>query len=207
MKFLINNAIEALTPFREYYQGLVKLHVSLVGGVSIWGKKRVSKRRNFLWSKKITYEEAFQNLLKACLFFRGSLESFQVKSDWEATNVGKDQFLESGEGRGGFCENPVGLSMYERVIWKLVNIFVWTLEHAWLDVVKKLQKCTPSAYSKSTGEKWSNYIHCWWAARWDGDAGRFLEFAFFLDSDRPGKIMGVKNKMEVVVEVFVEVLL
>ena len=37
--------------------------------------------------------------------------------------------------------------------------------------------------------------------------GRFLEFAFFLDSDRPGKIMGVKNEMEVVVEVFVEVLL
>ena len=44
--------------------------------------------------------------------------------------MGKDLFSESGGGRGGTCENPVGLSMYERVIWKLVNIFVWTLEHA-----------------------------------------------------------------------------
>ena len=27
--------------------------------------------------------------------------------------MGKEQFLESGGGRGGTCENPVGLSMYE----------------------------------------------------------------------------------------------
>ena len=145
-----------------------------------YGEKRGSPKEGiFFEAKKITYEEAFQNLLKSYLFFRGSLESFKVKSYWEATNVGKDLFLESGGGRGGTCENPVGLSMYERVIWKLVNIFVWTLEHAWLDVVTKLQKCTPSACSRSTGEKWSNYIQCWWAVRWDGDAGRFLEFAFF----------------------------
>ena len=43
--------------------------------------------------------------------------------------MGKDQFLESGEGRGGTCENPMGFSMYERVIWKLMNILVWTLGH------------------------------------------------------------------------------
>ena len=103
MKFLINNAIKALIPFREYYQGLVKLHVFLVGGVPIWGKRGSPKEGIFFEEKKITYEEAFQNLLKSYLFFRGSLESIKVKSFWEATNVGKDQFLESGGGRGGTC--------------------------------------------------------------------------------------------------------
>ena len=178
MKFLINNAIEALIPFREYYQGLVKQHVSLVVGVPIWGKKRISKRRNFLWSKKNNVRGTFSEPFEILFVFRGSLESFKVKNYWEATNVGKDQFLESGGGRGGLVKFPWDSSCM-RVIWKLVNIFVWTLEHAWLDVVTKLQKCTPSACSRSIGEKWSKYIHCRWAARWDGDAGRFLEFAFF----------------------------
>ena len=80
MKFLINNAIEALIPFREYYQGLVKQHVSLVVGVPIWEKRGSPKEGIFFEAKKITYEEPFQNLLKSYLFFRGSLESFKVKN-------------------------------------------------------------------------------------------------------------------------------
>ena len=66
LKTWINNAIEALIPFREYYQGLVKQHVSLVVGVPIWGRKRISKRRNFLWSKENnvrgTFSEPFEIL-------------------------------------------------------------------------------------------------------------------------------------------------
>ena len=144
-----------------------------------YGEKRGSPKEGiFFEAKKITYEEAFQNLLKSYLFFRGSLESFKVKNYWKATNVGKDQFLESGGGRGGLVK-ILWDSPCIRVIWKLVNIFVWTLEHAWLDVVTKLQKCTPSASSRLTAEKWSKYIQCRLAARWDGDVGRFLEFAFF----------------------------
>ena len=69
MKFLINNAIEALIPFREYYQGLVKLHVSLVGGVPISGKKRVSKRRNFLWSKKNNVRGSFSEPFEILFVF------------------------------------------------------------------------------------------------------------------------------------------
>ena len=37
MKLLINNVIEAIIPFREEHQGLLKLYESLVGGVSIVG--------------------------------------------------------------------------------------------------------------------------------------------------------------------------
>ena len=45
------------------------------------GKKEGLQKKEFsLKQKKITYEEAFQNLLKSCLFLRGSLESFKVKS-------------------------------------------------------------------------------------------------------------------------------
>ena len=49
MKFLINKANESLIPFKEDHQDLLKLHVSLVGGVPIWGESgSVSKKRNFL---------------------------------------------------------------------------------------------------------------------------------------------------------------
>ena len=85
MKFIINNAIESLIPFKEDHQGLLKLHVSLVGGAPMWGKSgSVSKRGNFLWSRKITYEEAFQNLWKCYLCFPGLLENSNAENG-EAT--------------------------------------------------------------------------------------------------------------------------
>ena len=43
------------------------------------GKRGSPKEGTFFEAKKITYEEAFQNLLKSYLFFRGSLESIKVK--------------------------------------------------------------------------------------------------------------------------------
>ena len=39
MKFLIDNAVEALIPFKEDHQGLLKLHVSLGRGVPLRGEK------------------------------------------------------------------------------------------------------------------------------------------------------------------------
>ena len=157
MKFLINKAAEALIPFKEDHQGLLKLHVSLVGGVSIWGKSgSVSKRRNFLWSEKITYEEAFQNLLKCYLFLAGLLENSNAENG-EATEkrgctvkCGENPILDGW----GVVVKILWDSSYMRVIWKLLNTFGWILVHAWLDFVTKLQKCTSSAYSRSTGKEW-----------------------------------------------------
>ena len=72
--FFINNSVEAVIPFKEEYQGLLKLHLSLRGVSSSVGKNRaIFKRRNLLSSRKIMYEEAFQNLLKSCLYFVGDL--------------------------------------------------------------------------------------------------------------------------------------
>ena len=55
----------------------------------------------------MTYEEAFQNLLKSCLSFGGSLESSNAER--------------------GHCENPVRLYMYEdhmeTVAYTLLNIW------------------------------------------------------------------------------------
>ena len=66
--------IEAQILFKEERQGLFKLHVPLGWGwvVSVWRKNgAISKRRDFLWNRKITCEEASQNLLKSCLSFGG----------------------------------------------------------------------------------------------------------------------------------------
>ena len=45
---------------------------------------------------------------------------------------------------GGSCKNPVGLYMYEG--------HMETVEYIWVNI-EKLQECTPSAQSKSTGEE------------------------------------------------------
>ena len=40
----------------------------------------MGKKEDLQKKEALTYEEAFQNLLKSYLFFRGSLESFKVKN-------------------------------------------------------------------------------------------------------------------------------
>lgn len=53
MKFPINNATEALIPFREDRQGLLKLHVPLLGGAPMCEKSgSVSKEGIFFEAKK-----------------------------------------------------------------------------------------------------------------------------------------------------------
>lgn len=61
------SSIEALTQFKNEHDGPLKLHVPL-------GERR---RKSFLWSKKITCEEAFQNLKSSLSFvyaYEGSNE-------------------------------------------------------------------------------------------------------------------------------------
>ena len=77
--------IEAQILFKEERQGLFKLHVPFGWGwvVSVWRKNgAISKRRDFLWNRKITCEEASQNLLKSCLSF-GGVWRVLIKNKWE----------------------------------------------------------------------------------------------------------------------------
>ena len=104
---LINNAGEAQILYKENHQGLMRLHAHLED-LLMWEKTDpVSKKRNFFWGEKMTYEEAFQNLLKSCLTFGGSLRSSNAESRP--------------------CENLVWLSMYEdhmeTVEYTLLNIW------------------------------------------------------------------------------------
>ena len=71
MKFHINNTIGTLIPFKEDHQGLLK-------PMYIWWEEFQYAEKVGLSpeegksNKKITYEEAFQNLLKCYLFSGGS---------------------------------------------------------------------------------------------------------------------------------------
>ena len=63
-KFFISNSLEALIQFKEEHQGSIETTCTFVGGT----------RRNFLRSRKITCEGAFQNLMKSSLSFLGLRE-------------------------------------------------------------------------------------------------------------------------------------
>ena len=101
---LINNAGEAQILFKENHQGLMRLHAHLED-LLMWEKTDpVSKKRNFFWSEKMTYEEAFQNLLKSCLSF-GGLCGVPIQK------AGLVKIL---------CDSPC-----MRIIWKLLNTLCW----------------------------------------------------------------------------------
>ena len=68
------SSVEALTQFKNEHHGPLKLHVPL-------GERR---RKSFLWSKKITCEEAFQNLLKSSLSFVYAYEGSNEEKNGEA---------------------------------------------------------------------------------------------------------------------------
>ena len=84
----------ALWLLKQRHQGLLKLHVHL-GGVPVRGKndaKRKSlfeggnlQQRNFVWSRKITCEEAFQDLSKSCVSSGGGLKGSNKEKNGEAT--------------------------------------------------------------------------------------------------------------------------
>ena len=125
--------------------------------VSVEKNKAVSQRNYFLWSGKITYKEALQNLLRCYLLFAGSLESL-IQKKGDATER-KDSIVKSRKifffGGGVAFENPVGYFMYE--------IRMETVEYIWVNI-EKLQVCTPSAHSRSTVKelkKWNTVLSIW----------------------------------------------
>ena len=63
-KFFIDDTAQALIPFKERHKSLLKLHVRLGEGVSVWKKRKEISSK---WKK--TYGEAIQNLLKSCMSF------------------------------------------------------------------------------------------------------------------------------------------
>ena len=52
-KLFINNSVEDLSPFKEEYQGLLKLHVLFFGrGIPCGGKMGLSPKREFSLKQK-----------------------------------------------------------------------------------------------------------------------------------------------------------
>lgn len=70
-----------------------------MGCSSIRKKRAISKRRNFFWRREVTYEETFQDLLKSCLYFGGSLESSNVliKMKWGLTTEIRGSLVKLGK--------------------------------------------------------------------------------------------------------------
>ena len=159
MKFLINNANEAQFLFRKNDQGLMKLYVSLVG-VQIWvclqNKEFSLKRKNNVWG-------GFSDFFEMLFYFWGVFES--SNGEKRGDNRRKGFYGEIWENtawgwvRGGLV-NILWDSPCMRVIWKLLNTFGWILMDAWLDFITKLQKCTPSACSRSTGVELKKMRRC-----------------------------------------------
>ena len=61
--------------------------------LSVERNKAVSQRKHFIWSVKITYEKALQNLLICYLLFAGSLENL-IQKKRDATER-KDSIVKS----------------------------------------------------------------------------------------------------------------
>ena len=83
-KFFMGNTVHALIPFKERHRSLLKLH----GGRNFSVGK---KGRNFLRSGKITYGEAFQNLLKSCISFGCQKKGRRIlmKKNWGKNRMKK----------------------------------------------------------------------------------------------------------------------
>ena len=129
------SSVEALTQFKNEHDGPLKLHVPL-------GERR---RKSFLWSKKITCEEAFQNLLKSSLSFVYA---------YEGSNEEKNG--ETAEGRFYPRRHTTSYRIKTKLcVYRDSEIWGNTISggrrggnpseylgHAWLDFNTKLQKYT-----------------------------------------------------------------
>ena len=82
-KLFINNAFEAQILFKENHQGLMRLHVHL-GRTSIVRKNWYCLQKKEFFLKRKNY--VLQNLLKHCLSFGGSFESYNLEKGalWES---------------------------------------------------------------------------------------------------------------------------
>ena len=134
---------------KQRHQGLLKLHVHL-GGVPVRGEndaKRKSlfeggnlQKRNFVWSRKITCEEAFQDLSKSCVSSGGRLNGSNKEKNGQAT-----------EKRASLVkhrETPLGC---------------WGLGGRWVLVKIPWDYFTFFCQRKISWEKWSYIL---WSIRW-----------------------------------------
>ena len=78
-KKIINKSGKALILPKKVHQGLLKLRIALRGSSTV-GEKMGLQKGNFVWSRKITFEEACQDLLKYCVSFGWGLEFFHEKN-------------------------------------------------------------------------------------------------------------------------------
>ena len=78
-KKIINKSGKALILPKKVHQGLLKLRIALRGSSTV-GEKMGLQKGNFVWSRKITFEEACQDLLKYCVSFGWGLEFFNEKN-------------------------------------------------------------------------------------------------------------------------------
>ena len=123
-----------------------------VWGSSLGGKNgAISKKGNFLWNRKITCEEASQNLLKFCLSFGGGLDSSNEKNG-EATE------------RRGFIVK-CGEMLFEGSLWKSCgSLHMWrSYEHCLYQKVSSSWEVKLARIGLHTGCKGvSGYCyHCW----------------------------------------------
>ena len=95
----------------------------------------ISSKRNLFKTGKITCEEAFQGLMKSCVYL-GGIWRVLMKKVWGGATVGRSSTVKYVERlfEGAACENSVGLSLYgdpiETVEYIWVNIrcmFDWIL--------------------------------------------------------------------------------
>ena len=131
--------MKALIPFKEHWDGVLVLS---------------KKKRNFLWDETKTCGKAIQNLLKSCLSYGHPNKGRRVliRKNWRESRM-----------------KNFNSEMWRNKVWvELVKISrdsscMTVLMHSWLNLVTKLQKYTPLAYSPSTSEeckKWDVVSVC-----------------------------------------------
>ena len=109
----------------------------LWGEVTVWEKSwAVSKRRNFLWSGKMAYEDAFQNLRKSCLSFGGFLCMARGVRERRSSIVKYEKMSYRSRLVKILCDPP-RMDSYGNFWIHLGEDLV----HDWSDFVTELQKC------------------------------------------------------------------
>ena len=77
-KLFINKSVKALILFKKWHQGLWKLHMALRGYSTVMEKLGLQKE-DFVWSRKMTCEEACQPIEILCIYFLETAWSFLMR--------------------------------------------------------------------------------------------------------------------------------
>ena len=202
MKFLINNPVEALIPFKEHCVKSVQIrsifwsvfsrirteygkirtrkysvfgHFWHNGGssgpvetactfkgseVPMWEKVGLSPKEGiFCQAEKQRMKRLFRTYWN-CIDLLEGLWRALIQKNGKTTerrgSIVKCEKIQFSFWGGGLFVKILWDSPCLRVIWKLLNTFGWILVHTRLDLLSKLQKRTPFAWSRSAGEEWKN---------------------------------------------------